>query len=94
MGVRSLVRYALLSLAGSGLAALIYKVPVEGTAFHELCRGAVLHDQNVVRIASGGVAVGNHPRSAPLHELSQSPADQLFALGIQIAGGLLRAHCH
>lgn len=50
--MRSLVRYALFSLAGGGLADLIYKVPAEGTAFHELCRGAgrlhgaVLHDQN------------------------------------------------
>ena len=51
---------------------------------------ALVHHGNPVGILHRGQPVGDHQRGAPFHQLRQRLLDQVFALGVQRAGGFVQ----
>ena len=51
---------------------------------------AVFQDHDPVKACHGGKTVGDHDRSASLHQILQGRLDQLLAFGIQRTGGFIQ----
>ena len=48
-----------------------------------------IHQQNQVCTADGGEAMGDHERGSPGQQRSHRCLNELLALGVQVAGGLV-----
>ena len=51
---------------------------------------ALVHHQDLVRRQNGAQTVGDHQTGAALHHALQRLLDQRFALGVEVAGGLVQ----